>query len=174
MKVLDAQPPAAYDTLLETLLQTGDWFQIKHMPEKALPYYRRAAALSTTLAAASAATPPAAGTTAAASTEPEPLSFPVRIYYPTPSQATRNITLPAEEVDETFVEVQFTVTDSGDVTDARITEANGTQRQAADTLAAIRAARFRPKFVNGGPVATTGMTNREVFRTRKESVDGGR
>jgi TonB family protein len=77
-------------------------------------------------------------------------------------------------VDETFVEVQFTVTDSGDVTDAKITEANGTQRQSADTLAAIRAARFRPKFVNGGPVATTGMTNREVFRTRKESVDGGR
>jgi len=60
------------------------------------------------------------------------------------------------------------------VTDAKVTEANGTQRQAADALAAIRAARFRPKFVNGEPVETTGMTNREVFRTRKESVDGGR
>jgi TonB family protein len=174
VKVLEAQPPSAHDTLLVTLIQTGDWYQIKHMPEKALPYYRRAAALSTTLADASAATPPPAGTTAAASTEPEPLSFPVRVYYPTPSQATRNIALPAEQVDETFVEVQFTVTDSGDVTDAKITEANGTQRQSSDTLAAIRAARFRPKFVNGGPVATTGMTNREVFRTRKESVDGGR
>ena len=113
VKILEAQPPSAQDTLLVTLIQTGDWYQIKHMPEKALPYYRRAAALSTTLAAASAATPPAAGTTAAASTEPEPLSFPVRIYYPTPSQATRNITLPAEEVDETFVEVQFTVTNRG-------------------------------------------------------------
>jgi TonB family protein len=80
----------------------------------------------------------------------------------------------AEQVDERFVQVQFTVTDSGDVEDAKITEANGTQRESADTLAAIRAARFRPKFVNGEPVETTGMTNREVFRTRKESVDGGR
>lgn len=159
VKILEAQPPSAQDTLLATLLQTGDWYQIKHMPEKAMPNYRRAAALGATLTAA---------------TEPEPLSFPVRVYYPTPSQATRNLKLPAEQVDEAFVEVQFNVTDSGDVTDAKITEANGTQRQSADTLAAIRAARFRPKFVNGGPVATTGMTNREVFRTRKEGVDGGR
>jgi TonB family protein len=162
VKILEAQPPSARDTLLDTLIQAGDWYQIKHMPEKAMPYYGRAAALSATLQAAEPAT------------EPEPLSFPVRIYYPTPSQATRNLKLPAEQVDETFVEVQFNVTDSGDVTDAKITEANGTQRQSADTLAAIRAARFRPKFVNGEPVATPGMTNREVFRTRKEGVDGGR
>ena len=73
-----------------------------------------------------------------------------------------------------YVEVQFTVTDSGDVSDAKITEANGTQRQASDTLSATRAARFRPEFVNGEPVATTGMTNREVFRSRKDGVDGGR
>ena len=105
---------------------------------------------------------------------PEPLSFPVRVYYPTPSQATRNVQLPADQVDERFVAVQFTVTDDGEVEDAKITEANGTQRESADALAAIRAARFRPQFVNGEPVKTTGMTNREVFRTRKESVSGGR
>lgn len=171
VKILEAQPPSAHDTLVSTLIQNGDWFQIKHMPEKALPYYRRAAALNATLAAAA---PPPPGDSATAAAEPQPLSFPVRIYYPTPSQATRNITLPAEQVDERFVEIQFTVTNSGDVTDAKVTEANGTQRQAADALAAIRAARFRPKFVNGEPVETTGMTVREVFRTRKEGVDGGR
>jgi TonB family protein len=172
VKQLEAQPPSAHDTLLSTLIQTGDWFQIKHMPEKAMPYYRRAAALKATLVAAST-TPPPAGATAASSAPLDPLSFPVRVYYPTPSQATRNTLLPAEQVDERFVEVQFTVTDSGDVEDAKITDANGTQREAADTLAAIRAARFRPKFVNGEPVETSGMTNREVFRTRKESVNGG-
>jgi TonB family protein len=174
VKILEAQPPSAHDTLVATLIQTGDWFQIKHAPERALPYYRRAAALNATLVAAATATPPPAGATAAAVAEPEPLSFPVRIYYPTPSTATRNVKLPAEQVDERFVEVQFTVTDSGDVSDAKITQANGTQRQASDTLSAIRAARFRPKFVNGEPVATTGMTNREVFRSRKDGVDGGR
>jgi TonB family protein len=168
VKVLDAQPPSAYDTLLETLIQAGDWFQIKHMPEKAMPYYRRAASLSSTIDAATAAMPGPKGTIGG------PLTFPVRVYYPTPSQATRNTTLPADQVDERFVAVAFTVTDSGEVEDAKITEANGTQRESADALAAIRAARFRPQFVNGEPVKTTGMTNREVFRTRKESVNGGR
>jgi TonB family protein len=159
VKILEAQPPTAHDTLVATLIQAGDWFQIKHLPERALPYYRRAAALNATLAAAA---------------EPQPLTFPVRVYYPTPPQATRHNTLPADQVDERFVEVQFTVTGSGDVSDAKITEANGTPRQVSDALAAIRAARFRPKFANGEPVEAIGVTNREVFRTRKEGLDGGR
>jgi TonB family protein len=171
VKILQAQPPSAHDTLVATLIQFGDWYQIKHLPEKALPYYRRAAGLNATLAGATA-TPPVVGATAA--TEPAPLSFPVRIYYPSPSHAGRTSTLPADQVDERFVEVQFTVTGEGEVSDAKIIGANGTPREVADALSAIRAARFRPKFIDGEPVETTGMTNREVFRTRKEAVDGGR
>jgi len=170
VKNLEAQPPSAHDTLVMTLIQTGDWYQIKHMPEKALPYYRRAAALNATLVSATAAS--AAGSTGA--TEPAPLSFPVRVYYPSPSGATRNTTLPADQVDERYVEVQFTVTSSGEVSDAKVAGASGTPREVSDALSAIRAARFRPKLVDGEPVETTGMTNREVFRTRKESVEGGR
>jgi TonB family protein len=171
VKILEAQPPSAHDTLVTTLIQTGDWYQIKHMPEKALPVYRRAAALNATLAGATAAAEVAGATGAA---EPAPLSFPVRVYYPAPSGATRNTTLPADQVDERYVEVQFTVTSSGEVSSAKITGASGTPREVADALSAIRAARFRPKFVNGEPVETAGMSNREVFRTRKESVEGGR
>jgi TonB family protein len=171
VKILELQPPSAHDTLVTTLIQAGDWYQIKHAPDKALPYYRRAVALNATLASA-AATPDAAGT---AAPEPAPLSFPVRVYYPSPSgSAGRTTTLPAEQANERFVEVQFTVTNEGEVSDAKITGSNGTARETADTLTAIRAARFRPKFVNGEPVGTTGMTNREVFRTRKEGVEGGR
>lgn len=160
VKILEAQPSSAHDTLVATLIQSGDWYQIKHQPERALPYYRRAAVLSATLAASAS--------------EPTALSFPVRVYYPTPSHATRNTKLPAEQVEERFVETQFTVTGSGEVSDAKITSASGTQRESADALTAIRAARYRPKFVNGEPVETTGITNREVFRTRKEGADGGR
>jgi TonB family protein len=177
MKILEAQPPSAHDTLVATLIQTGDWYQIKHQPERALPYYRRAAALNATLSGATAAplaeTATTTTTTAAAS-EPASLSFPVRVYYPSPTRITRTTLLPAEQVDERFVEVQFTVTNAGEVSDAKVTGASGTPREVSETLQAIRAARFRPKFVNGEPVATTGMTNREVFRSRKESVDGGR
>lgn len=168
VKILEVQPPTAHDTLVATLIQSGDWYQIKRVPEKALAYYRRAAALNATLASAAAAASDASSTP-----EPAPLSFPVRIYYPSPQHAGRTTTLPADQVDERFVEVQFTVTDEGDVSDAKITGSNGTARESSDALQAIRAARFRPKFVNGEPVATTGMTNREVFRTRKEGVEGG-
>lgn len=168
LKILEGQPPSANDTLMVTLIQTGDWFQIKHQPEKALPFYRRAAALNATL------TSTAAPTSAPSAAPLDPLSFPVRVYYPMPSQATRNIELAADQVDERYVEVAFNVTEAGEVADAKVTSGNGTSRQAADALTAIRAARFRPKFVNGEPVATVGMTSREVFRTRKESVDGGR
>jgi tetratricopeptide (TPR) repeat protein len=159
VKILEAQPPSAHDTLAATLIQSGDWYQIKQQPDRALSYYRRAAAVSATLAASS---------------QPGPLSFPVRVYYPTPSHATRNAMLPAEQVDERYVETQFTVTVSGEVADAKVTSGSGTQRETADALNAIKAARYRPKFVAGEPVETIGMTNREVFRTRKQGADGGR
>ena len=43
---------------------------------------------------------------------------------------------------------------TGDVIDAKVIDQNGTSRQAAETIEAIRASRFRPKFVNGEPVAS--------------------
>lgn len=64
--------------------------------------------------------------------------------------------------------VQFTVTGSGDVQDAKVIEQNGSQRQASETLEAVRSSRYRPKFVNGEPVETQGVVNREVFRIRKQ------
>ncbi len=34
LKILEAQPPSAHDTLVATLIQTGDWYQIKHAARK--------------------------------------------------------------------------------------------------------------------------------------------
>jgi TonB family protein len=171
LKILEAPAAAGHESLVPTLLQFGDWYQVKHQPDKAMRYYRRAAALGAKAAPEPSATPIAAvasaGAGAAPQAPPPPLSFPVRVYYPTPSQATRYSTLPRDQVDETFVEVQFTVTNEGDVENAKITDQNGTPRQASEALQAIRAARYRPKFVDGEPVETAGMTNREIFRTRK-------
>jgi tetratricopeptide (TPR) repeat protein len=155
VKILDAQPDAALDDRLGTLLELGDWYQIKHRPEQGLPYYKRAATL--------AAQAPEDSAAAAI------LSFPMRVYYPTPPLATRNRSLRPDQVDERYVQVEFTVKASGDVVEAKVIDQNGTSRQAAETLEAIRAARFRPKFVNGEPVDTSGVLSREVFRMRKQS-----
>jgi TonB family protein len=163
LKILESTPSAPFETHVGTLIQLGDWQQIKHLPEHALGFYRRAAAM---LAAAPQTQAEVAS--AAKDPPPKPLSFPVRVYYPTPWLATRNLSAPAEAVAETFVQVEFTVTRDGTVADARIVEKNGTARQQADALEAIRGARFRPRFEGEEPVETRGLTSREVFRTRKD------
>jgi len=155
LALLDARPDTTPMQLTETLLQLGDWHQLKHQPDKALVYYRRAAGVVATMSE------PSPEATAA-------LSFPVRIYYPLPPLAMRNRSLASEQIDEKYVSVEFTVTDMGDVQDAKVIEQNGTSRQASEALEAIRASRFRPKFVNGEPVDTQGVVNREVFKMRKQ------
>lgn len=162
LSILDARPDTTPEVLTDTLLQFGDWHQIKHQPDKALTYYRRAAAL---VASIDTSSPEAAAA---------PLSFPVRVYYPMPPLAMRNRQLSPEQADEKFVSVQFTVTGTGDVQDATVIEQNGTQRQASEALQAVRASRYRPKFVNGEPVETQGVINREVFRMRKQDDEEGR
>lgn len=157
--ILDAHPDTPPAVLADTLIQFGDWYQVKHQPEKAAPYYRRAATLV------------AKGELSVPETAVAPLSFPVRVYYPTPPLAMRNRQLSPAQIDEKFVSVEFTVTGTGDVQDAKVIEQNGSQRQASEALEAIRASRFRPKFINGEPVDTQGVINREVFKIRKQGDD---
>jgi TonB family protein len=160
LAILDARPDTTPLLLGDTLIQLGDWHQLKHQPDKALVYYRRAATVVASMTTTDAAA--------------APLSFPVRIYYPLPPLAMRNRQLTPEQTEEKFVAVQFTVTGSGDVQDAKVIEQNGTTRQASEALQAIRASRFRPKFVNGEPVETEGLINREVFKTRKQPSEDGK
>lgn len=155
LKILESDPQHSARTLQETLLQTGDWYLMKQLSSKAFPYYERAAALDGKEDSQSAASVPA-------------LSFPVQVFYPTPSLATRNLTLPLEESDERYVQVEFTVMPDGSVKDAHIADADATERQKTQTLEAISAARYRPKFTDGKPVETTDLSYRQVFRQRKE------
>ena len=69
LRIVEADPEASPQTRIETLLQMGDWYQIKKLPREALPYYQRAWQLSRT-----APYPPSSASTA--------LDVPVRVYYP--------------------------------------------------------------------------------------------
>ena len=157
--ILQARPDVSPALMIDTLIQLGDWYQLKQHSEKALAHYRRAAAL---VASSDQSGPDPA---------PAPLSFPVRVYYPLPQLAMRNRQLPPEEIEEKVVAVQFTVNDKGYVEDAKVIEQNGTERQASEALQAVRGSRYRPKFVNGEPVQTEGVVNREVFKMRKQADD---
>jgi hypothetical protein len=55
------------------------------------------------------------------------------------------------------------------VKDVRVTDKDATPRQIAEAVGAVKAARYRPRFVNEEPVDTPDFTNREVFKQRKEA-----
>jgi len=155
LNILQSDPQHSTHALQETLLQTGDWYLMKELSPKAFPYYEQAAALNGQEDPQQAAVVPA-------------LSFPVQIYYPTPSLAVRNLTLSPEDAVERFVRVEFTVMSDGSVKDARVADADATDRQKSQTVEAIESSRYRPKFVDGKPVETAAMSYRQVFKQRKD------
>jgi tetratricopeptide (TPR) repeat protein len=161
LQILDADPQASKETLTDTLLQTGDWFQVRQLPERALPYYQRAWQML--------ASEPERMTASA------PLGFPVRVYYPAPLIVFQNMMLRADLVDVNRVHIGFTVMADGSVADVQLLEHDTTNQYAQDILRAVRAARFRPRFVDGEPVSTPALSHTETFRTpRRTALTAGR
>jgi tetratricopeptide (TPR) repeat protein len=155
LRILESDPGSAAQTRMETLIQMGDWYQIKKSPREALTYYERAWQLIRT-------TPNLPDSAATA------LSVPLRVYYPTP-QIVAHVPVLTAAVDATsqYVQTEFTVAADGSVRDARIVDHDTRDLWARDILKAVRDSRFRPKFVDGQAVAATGITYRQVFWTSK-------
>jgi Gram-negative bacterial tonB protein./Secretin and TonB N terminus short domain. len=154
LRILEADPGASMQTLIETLIQMGDWRQIQNAPREALPYYQRAWKLIHEAASLSSSAATA-------------LNVPVRVYYPTPQIVSDVPAVSAEEMRSNYVQVEFTVAADGSVHDAHIVDHDTREQDAQEILDAVRASRFRPKFIDGQAVAATGITYREVFWTRK-------
>jgi TonB family protein len=152
LRLLDEDPNASAQTRIETLIQMGDWYQIKKSPREALPYYQHAWQLIRL----------APGQSGSAATA---LDQPLRVYYPTPQIVANVPAVAPEETRSHHVQVEFTVAADGSVKDARIVNHDTRDRYAQDILSAVRASRFRPKLVDGEAVATPAVTYREVFWT---------
>jgi TonB family protein len=147
LEILDAHgKDAPRSELIDTLIQLGDWYQIKQSPREALPYYQRAWTLMTLDASLHAT---------------DAFGFPVRVFYPTPNIAAPSAGGAAHEAH--FVEVEFDVDADGGVSAARIVDHDTTQRFADQVLSAVRDARYRPRFVDGQPVATAALSYRQVL-----------
>jgi tetratricopeptide (TPR) repeat protein len=151
LRILEADPDLAPATLIDTLIQMGDWHEIKKSPREALTYYERAWQLIRTKPNL-----PQSSATA--------LNVPLRVYYPTPQILAHVPTLAAAvDTQSHYVQTEFTVAADGSVRDARIVAHDTRDRYARDILKAVRNSRFRPKFVDGQAVAATGITYRQVF-----------
>jgi TonB family protein len=92
----------------------------------------------------------------------------LRVYYPTPDIVANVPRGRPEDAQSHHVHVEFTVDADGSVRDARIVDHDTRDHHAQEIFAAVRASRFRPKFVDGQPVAAPAVTYREVFWTPRE------
>ncbi len=154
LTIVNSDLGAPNQTRIETLIQLGDWYQIKKSPREALSYYQRASQLIR-------ATP---DLSVSADTR---LDVPVRVFYPTPQIVAHTPATP--ETQSHYVQIEFTVAADGSVSDARVVDHDTRDRYVDDILDAMRTARFRPKFVDGQAVATPGISYREVFYTAIKS-----
>jgi len=153
LEILESDPtPEAVPTRIETLIQMGDWYQIKNAPREALPYYERAWQLIRKTASLSRAVSTA-------------LDIPLRVYYATPDIVANVPRGRPEDAQSHHVQVEFTVAADGSVADVRILEHDTSDHYAQEIFDAVRAARFRPKFVDGHAAASPGITYRELFWT---------
>lgn len=160
VSILKDSPNAPQTLLMETLIDLGDWYQVKQDPDKALPFYREAAQVHASLSAT-----PKDRMRGAHS----PFVLPQRLYYPVPGAVARSHQLDPNRSEEVYVQMQLTVAKDGSVKDAKLIDASALSRQASEIVNAMKDARFRPKLIDGEPVDTVDMDFREVFRSHKKA-----
>ena len=148
-----AQPPAP-QAVAAVLVDLGDWHLFAERPDRARPYLERAWSLLP-------------NATSVAEGISHPLSYPVQLLYRAPPAAHRLRDQPLALVSEAATVAEFTVTAEGRVRDVQIVEGDASENQAAAFKAALGKAIYRPRLVDGQPVATEKVRLRETFRQLK-------
>jgi TonB family protein len=148
LKIFDANPGKALGERAQTMIELGDWRLTSGDWRQAMNAYREAwKALKE---------PGAAGTAA--------LESPFPVIYRAPAAAR-----PPQDTDkytQHYAEIEFTVTAEGRVKDAKLGTSDVSEATGKLVLSAVKRARYRPRFVNGEPVASTGVRYRETIYVR--------
>ncbi len=146
LEIVDAHPESGTAEHAKALMDLGDWRMFAGYPDKALDTYREAWA---------ALRAPGAGGTAA-------FDAPVQIFYRPPGSARRPM-ISADKFAEHSVEVRFTVAADGRVRDVTLGASDAPEKARRQLVRAIKGARYRPRFVDGAAVDTSGMKYRETL-----------
>ena len=126
--------------------QLGDWFQARLELDRARPHYLQAWHAATQAA-------PAGGRPL----QEQIFGAPVLLQYRPVDGWDRYAQRPADEAERRHVELELTVDAQGRVQDVKVVSDAGDARFAARTVESIEAARYRPRFSDGEPVATSGV-----------------
>jgi tetratricopeptide (TPR) repeat protein len=138
-----SDPPDAL--LTETLIELGDWYQATSRPEISTPYYAEAAAIFDAQVEAD----PLAG---------HPLKAPRMVFYRPPLSASRGLnTLSGQYVIRKTV-FSFLVSEKGEPRDITVVSTDMEEGQVSQSQRAVGRAIYSPRFVDGQPVSTAGVT----------------
>ena len=145
LELLRSTPNPPDALLTETLIELGDWFQATSRPQIAVPYYAEASAIFD----AHAAEDPLAG---------NPLKAPRMVFYRPPLSASRGLnTLSGQYVIRKTV-FSFLVSETGAPVDIAVVSSDMDKGQLSQSERAVGRAIYSPRFVDGQPVSTAGVT----------------
>jgi TonB family protein len=152
LTAIDAQTPVDRSKRGETMVELGDWYLSAGETSKALDTYKDAwkelsQAGSTTL-----------------------LSAPRQLAYRPPASSISRSRLDPEEAEERYVEVRFTVSPEGRVSDIETASSDAPQGLQKSVMNAVKKARYSPRLENGEPATTTGVTLRERVMVKRKDA----
>jgi tetratricopeptide (TPR) repeat protein len=138
-----SDPPK--DLMTETLIELGDWFQSTSRPTISVPYYAEAAGIFEAQVAAD----PLAG---------NPLKAPRMVFYRPPVSASRGLnTLSGQYVIRKTV-FSFVVSDVGVPEEIAVVSTTMDEAQLSHSRRAVSKSIYSPRFSEGKPVSTAGVT----------------
>lgn len=145
--IAEQRPDRSLAQIADVRTQLGDWYQARGQTERALPHY-----LDAWQAAAGAG----------ASIDGKPLidalfGRPVMLQITRPYAWDRYASRPREQIEIHTVSIDHSVDPQGRPQAGRILDDSGDAARAGKTLEALGSARYRPRFEQGQPVATTGV-----------------
>ncbi len=145
LELLRSTPDPPKELLTETLIELGDWFQATSRPTISMPYYAEAASIFD----ARAAEDPLAG---------NPMKAPRMVFYRPPVSASRGLnTLSGQYVIRKTV-FSFVVSDVGVPEEVTVVSTTMDESQLSQSRRAVSKAIYSPRFSEGKPVSTAGVT----------------
>lgn len=154
LQVIDAAKPVDHKLRGTALIELGDWYLCGDATAKGIENYREAwrelAQVDATVA----------------------LETPRLIAYRPPSSSEKRSTLDPDSADPHYVEVGFTVTTDGHTKDITVVGTDAPAAVQKAVLTAVKKARYGPRFAQGEPLETPGITMREkvlLHKNKKES-----
>lgn len=145
LELLRAAPQPPPELMTSTLIELGDWFQATSRPAMSLPYYTEAAAILDAQASAD----PLMG---------HPLRAPRIVFYRPPFSARRGLNTPSGRYVVRKTVFSFTVAEDGVPRDIAVVSSNMNEDQVGLSQRAVAKAIYSPRFADGKPVSTSGVT----------------